>query len=214
MQNNTIKTNGSQQLTADFQVLKDKVVRLLTEQGKSALTYHTVEHTLDVLSNAERIALEEGVFSEKELLLLKVAALYHDTGFLFVYKGHEEKSCEILTKDLHQSEFTPKDIATMCSLIMATKIPQSPKTHLEQVICDADLDYLGRNDFEFISNNLRKEFFDVGVVKTEEQWMQLQISFIGAHQYFTKTSQKSRNKKKLKHLRQLKIQAGLNAANT
>ena len=102
----------------------------------------------------------------------------------------------------------------MCSLIMATKIPQSPKTHLEQVICDADLDYLGRNDFEFISNNLRKEFFDVGVVKTEEQWMQLQISFIGAHQYFTKTSQKSRNKKKLKHLRQLKIQAGLNAANT
>ena len=48
---------------------------------------------------------------------------------------------------------------------MATEIPQNPKTHLEMIMCDADLDYLGRYDFETISNNLYTEFLDFGFVR-------------------------------------------------
>ena len=35
----------------------------------------------------------------------------------------------------------------------ATKIPQTPLTKLEEIICDADLDYLGREDFFEISRS-------------------------------------------------------------
>lgn len=197
----------------DFQIMKEKVLTMLSMQGESFLTYHTASHTEDVLCACERIALEEGVSNKKQLLLLKIAALYHDTGFLFVYKGHEEKSCEIVRKDLSKSELTNDDIQAICALIMATKIPQSPKNHLEEIICDADLDYLGRNDFGKISKNLRNEFFHIGVVNTEEEWMQLQIKFFESHRYFTKSSREKRNPTKRKHLEQLKVQARLLTTN-
>jgi uncharacterized protein len=153
----------------DFQTLKEKILTMLSLHTDPVLTYHTVKHTADVLQSAERIALEEGITNEKKLLLLKVAALYHDTGFLHTYKGHEEKSCEMVRKDLANSDFSAGDINTICSIIMATRIPQSPKTHLEEIICDADLDYLGRDDFVVISNQLRNEFFQLGIVHTEEK---------------------------------------------
>ena len=197
----------------DFQILKERIVTKLSLHSDPALTYHTANHTSDVLYTAEKIALEEGITHPKELLLLKVAALYHDTGFLYVYKGHEEKSCEIVRKDLAHSDFTDADINAICSLIMATKIPQSPKNHLEEILCDADLDYLGRDDFAPISNHLRKEFFKLGIVNTEEEWMQVQIRFFESHQYFTKTTGEKRNCKKMQHLEQLKLQVSLNTTN-
>ncbi len=197
----------------NFQILKEEILARLSLHSDPALTYHTAGHTADVLCTAERIALEEGITDPQKLLLLKVAALYHDTGFLYAYKGHENKSCEIVRKELVDLNFTENDINTICSLIMATKIPQSPQNHLEEILCDADLDYLGRDDFEPISNHLRKEFFKLGIVNTEEEWMQLQIRFFESHQYFTKTSREKRNGKKMQHLEQLKRQVRLNTSN-
>ena len=89
-------------------------------------------------------------------------------------------------------------------MIMATKIPQSPKNKLEKIICDADLDYLGRDDFEPISNSLYKEFLDFGFVKDHNDWMQKQVGFLESHHYFTKSSQELRQPKKTDQLIKLK----------
>lgn len=200
-------------MVTDFQIMKEKVLTMLSMHSNPILTYHTTNHTVDVLRCCERIALEEGITNKKSLLLLKIAALYHDTGFLLAYKGHEEKSCELVTKDLISLDFEDADVDAICSMIMATKIPQSPKNHLEEIICDADLDYLGRDDFEEISNHLRNEFFQLGVVKSEEEWMQLQISFFESHRYFTRSAREKRNCKKMKHLELLKAQVVLCTTN-
>lgn len=166
------------------------------------LIYHNTAHTLDVLEQSIYIAEAEGL-PEKELLLLKTAAVYHDSGFLFRYKQHEEKSCEIAKADL-QEFFDEHDLNKICGMIMATKIPQSPRKLAEQIICDADLDYLGRSDFEPISNNLRKEFLQFGILKEDSDWDQIQIGFFESHHYFTATSRARRNPVKLRHLDQLK----------
>ena len=84
-------------------------------------------------------------------------------------------------------------------MIMATKMPQSPKNHFEQIICDADLDYLGRNDFEDISSNLLKEL-EINQKITNFNWLQIQEKFLKSHIYFTLTSLKSREKNKQKRL--------------
>jgi uncharacterized protein len=196
-------------MNVDFQILKEKVLKMLENDSNPLYAYHSVDHTMEVLCNCERIALEEGVTDERQLLLLKIAALYHDTGFLFVYKGHEEKSCELVRRDLSNTDLSAEEIEAICSMIMSTKIPQSPKNHLEEIICDADLDYLGRDDFGLISDNLRKEYFKLGFVKTEAEWIDVQVRFIGVHQYFTKSTREKRSFKKLKHLQSLKRKAGL-----
>ena len=100
--------------------------------------------------------------------------------------------------------FSEEDIKKVCGMIMATKIPQTPNTLLEQIICDADLDYLGRNDFEPISRNLYKEFIVFKIIPEDIIWDHIQIKFFESHHYFTGTSVSKRNKKKLKHLNILK----------
>src|SRR5215204_1526087 len=154
----------------EFEIVKEKVLKMLTLHSNPVLAYHSVYHTMDVLCNAERIASEEGLTDGKKLLLLKLAALYHDTGFLFVYKGHEEKSCEIARKDLANSAITPEEMNTICSMIMATRVPQSPKNHLEEILCDADLDYLGRDDFFEISETLKAEWLAYKIVSSENDF--------------------------------------------
>src|SRR5215210_2647058 len=138
------------------------------EQGLSpALTYHNVAHTLDVLNQAVDIAKSEGIEDENDLLLLQISALYHDVGFLEIYTGHEEISCEVAGRELFDIGFSKEQIEKICGMIRATKVPQQPRTILEKIICDADLDYLGRDDFFKIGEALYKEFIDQKIVSDD-----------------------------------------------
>ena len=171
----------------DFESLK-KVVLTELDELDPHLTYHSKEHTIDVLTQALRIAAAEGITDPYQLLLLKFAALFHDIGFLQTYANHESKGCELFLQYASDGNFSDTEKADIQSLIMATKLPQSPKNHLEQIICDADLDYLGRNDFFIIGDNLRKEFLHYNIVADNEAWEKLQLNFLKSHQYFTESS--------------------------
>ena len=186
-----------------FTSIKEPILSRLKNELDPRLGYHNIMHTLDVLEQAEVLAKQENVTDKHDLLLLKTAAVFHDSGFLFVYKGHEEKGCEIASESL-RNVFSVEDIKKVCGMIMATKIPQSPNTLLEQIICDADLDYLGRNDFEPISQTLYKEFIIFKIIPEDIIWDHVQIKFFESHHYFTGTSISKRNEKKLKHLNILK----------
>ena len=186
-----------------FTSIKQPILSRLENELDPRLDYHNITHTLDVLEQAEILAKQEKVTDRHDLLLLKTAAVFHDSGFLFVYKNHEEKGCEIASESL-RNVFSEEDIKKVCGMIMATKIPQSPNTLLEQIICDADLDYLGRNDFEPISRNLYKEFIIFKIIPEDIIWDHIQIKFFESHHYFTGTSISKRNGEKLKHLNILK----------
>lgn len=187
-----------------YQELKSELLSLLSEKLDSRLTYHNLAHTKDVMRQVERIAKGENITDSNEIMLLKVAALFHDSGFLFVYRHHEEKSCQILVEHLKDGDFTPEEVLRIKGMIMATQIPQTPHNIMEKVICDADLDYLGRDDFERISNGLKEEFLIFSVIKHETDWDPLQIGFFEAHNYFTETCRQDRTPKKLEHLDLLK----------
>ena len=164
------------------------------------LLYHSTFHTLDVEVQAEKIAKAEKMSNAEDIFLLKVACLYHDSGFLFTYKDHEVAGCKLAKTALPRFGLNQYQINTICGLIIATRIPQTPLTELEKIICDADLDYLGRNDFFPISNNLFLELNARNMITTEDQWNHIQVIFFKQHRYFTATSKKLREKQKQKHL--------------
>lgn len=181
----------NQNFVDEFQKVKKNVISKL--QGLSPeLTYHCLNHTLDVLEQSLRIAAEEKITDQRELYLLKIAALYHDTGFLRSYIDHEERSCEIFLADSTNYGLSKEEKSVIVNLIMATRIPQRPISRLEQIICDADLDYLGRDDFFSIGDNLRKEFLLYRVVADDEEWEQMQLKFILNHKYHTLSSRRLR----------------------
>ena len=184
-------------------VIRDHVTSMLNAGLSKALTYHNTNHTLDVAVQCLAIAKEEGITDNQILLELQVAALYHDTGFLFTYNQHEKRSCEIAREQLPGFGMSEKAIENICELIMATKVPQSPGNELQKIICDADLDYLGREDFFETGDKLRHELKAYNFITGVEEWEVRELNFLKAHEYFTKTSRQKRGPVKLKFIRQL-----------
>lgn len=187
----------------NFKAAEIFIIEKLKAELPDHLYYHGVHHTLDVFHSAIEIAEAEGIHGD-DLTLLKTAALFHDSGFLYTYQNHEETGCHIAREQLPDFGYLPEQIDVVCGMIMATKIPQQPHSRLEEIICDADLDYLGRDDFFDIGNTLYREFLEMEVVKNEKDWNQLQVKFLQSHDYFTDTAIQLRKPKKMEHLKEVR----------
>lgn len=181
------------------EIILDKLEKELPEY----LYYHNVKHTIDVVTEVELIGWAEGV-SEEDVLLLKTAALFHDAGHTIGYDGHEEFGCDLARKYLPGYNFSEKQIDKVCELILATQIPPKPNNLLEKIMCDSDLDYLGRSDFIPVSNSLYEELSEQGKIGSINDWNKLQIKFITGHQYFTETAQNLREVNKQKQIERIK----------
>src|ERR1700761_4567651 len=164
------------------------------------LSYHSIDHTMDVYGAAERIAKEKGI-SKYEQKLLLTAAWFHDSGFINTRERHEEESCNIVHQYLPLYGYQPAEIELICGIIMATRLPQTPQTYLEEILCDADLDYLGRDDFFALSNKLFTELRSEGLIRDEKEWNLEQADFMANHHYHTSSSVKLRQANKEEYIK-------------
>lgn len=171
------------------------VLKILEKGLSEKLYYHSINHSKDVVKAVERIALLEGV-TDEGLFLLKTAAILHDAGFIERYEHNEEIGAKMARELLPKYGYTEQHIKTIVELIHVTEIPHRPINKLQEIICDADLDYLGRDDFEEIADRLRIELREMGKINSDRKWDEIQIKFLENHQYFTQTSIHSRQKKK------------------
>ena len=187
----------------DYPAAKAYILNKLKNELDRKLFYHGVHHTLDVLEVTKELCRFEKVNFE-DTLLLKTAALYHDSGFIISNKEHEKLGCSIATESLSRFNYSDQEIEKICGMIMATKIPQSPKTKLEEILCDADLDYLGRDDFYSIGRTLFEELRAFNILTEEEAWNRIQVSFLESHHFFTPTNIKRRAQRKQHYLDELK----------
>lgn len=186
----------------DFNGAKKYALDRLRKELPDNLYYHHVHHTKDVCKAIEEIAEAEGVNSE-ELTLLKTAGLFHDIGFIEKYHDNEHIAASIAKEVLPKFDYTEEQISVIEGLILATRIPQKPQNHLEKIICDADLDYLGREDFREVSNSLMKEWRAQGLIEDEKDFNEKQIKFFKNHHYFTESARKKRGDLKRKHFAEI-----------
>ena len=190
-------------MLVQFGDLQEFILDKLEKELSEHLYYHNVKHTVDVVTQCELIGWAESL-NDHQLLLLKTAALFHDTGHTVSYARHEEISVDIAREILPKYGYTAEEIEIVCRIIMATKLPPKPTDLLESIICDSDLDYLGRTDFVPVSNTLYAELKVQNPSLTLDDWNKLQVKFISSHQYFTKTGRKLRNVKKQEQIERIK----------
>jgi hypothetical protein len=172
---------------------------MLKKKLPDGLYYHGLHHTRDMYNSTIEIAEQEDV-EGNDLNLVRIAALFHDSGFTKTYEDHEDAGCVIVRKELPNFGYSNEEIETICGMIMTTKVPQTAKTNLEKIICDADLDYLGTDKFERIGGTLLKELNGRGAGLDTMKWNELQINFLENHEYYTKTCIKLRDPVKQQHL--------------
>ncbi len=186
----------------DYQKIKKYVFRELKKLPRN-LYYHGIYHTKDVLKAAKRITKLEKI-SGKKLLILKTAVLFHDIGFLKQYKNNESIGAKMAQKTLPIYNYSKKEIETISKIILATKMPQKPKTKYEKIMCDADLDNFGRKDFFKQTEDVRKEFLYQGTKIPKKDWLKQTLKLLENHRYFTKGARKLRNKGKEKNIKKIK----------
>lgn len=187
---------------SEFEKIKSEVLNRLKNDLSSEYTYHNPEHTLYVLSKTIELAAHESL-SEEETRLAKTAALYHDIGWLVSPVQHEMQSCLMARNELPAHGFDDNEIQQICRAIMATSIPQNPTSLIGEILADADLYYLGTDQYGYFAEKLFREIKNMKPDFSRNDWLKLQIEFIENHVYHTAFAKKNLNPKKVDILNKL-----------
>jgi len=187
----------------DFNGAKDYILRRLQSELNPLLVYHSIGHTLDVWESVKAIASLEPL-NGYDLSVLETAALFHDAGMINTYADHEQASVALAREVLPGFGYTTGEIEEISRLIIATRLPQQAEDLPGRIICDADLDYLGRDDYFILSFHLKLEWERFGLFRAGlREWFDLQIRFLSGHHYLTETSIRRRTQKKSENLEQI-----------
>ena len=182
--------------------LEEFILNKLEKELPKHLFYHNLKHTIDVTNQSELIGRGEGI-EDEEMLLLKTAALFHDLGHTINSKDHEFIGTQLVKEILPNYSYDEEQMEIINGIIMARKLHPTLHTLLQRIICDADLDYLGRADFVPVSDTLFQELKHINVITNIDDWNRLQIKFLSAHQYFTETANKLREVNKQQQIERI-----------
>ncbi|MBT8205330.1 MAG: HD domain-containing protein [Eudoraea sp.] len=178
-----------------------EILEDLSEKLPEYLTYHCLDHMIDV-ANVCDLYINYYKIGKPEADLLRIAAVSHDYGYLYAPKNHEERGIIGIAPRL-EKDYSKKEIDFISGLIRATRIPQNPQSFYEEIMADADLDYLGREDYDKWSERLYQEFLHYGVVHNNVEWLEVQIKFLENHHYHTDLAKEKRADTKNQKLQEL-----------
>ena len=191
--------NNLRNITPDYISLFKNIKQKLKDELPAGIYYHNENHALNVMNATEFLGFGEEIYNE-DILILKTAALLHDIGFLSQYHNNEIIGAEFAKTILPKYNFNKDQIEVIVNLILATEPNREPQTLLEEIMKDADLDYLGRNDFREISHKLMNEYIENQVIKTPIEFHEAQVKFLQSHNFYTDTAKSSRKEKKKKNI--------------
>src|SRR6478672_3648110 len=185
------------------------VTELFQKSVDPKFTFHNLHHTQQVVAAATEIANHYNLNDEDRLVVL-LAAWFHDTGFKSGHpEEHEKESIHIATEFLQKHNADADLIQRVSSCIQATRMPQSPLSLVEKILCDADLFHLGSGDFKKMSQQLRLEQeTHYGKEISKRDWRQRNIEFLESHQYFTDYCQEKLEPQKQEWIRELRKKQG------
>ena len=193
--------------TPRLKVVDLYIRELFRDELPEGIKYHDANHTLHptkgVVASANRIAISENI-SEQDRELLITAAYFHDTGYIREYEKNEPIAARMAGRILKLIGYKPNEVVKVQNMILATDLEHEPKTHVEKILCDADLDHLGREDFFKFDGKLREGWRTRGInVSDEAKWYKGTLEFIKKHKYYTESQKKLREKGKQKNIKRL-----------
>ncbi|TCJ18745.1 phosphohydrolase [Flaviaesturariibacter flavus] len=188
---------------------QEYVTNLFRQKVDPKFVFHNLGHTQQVVAAAHELASHHTLSDEDEFVLF-LSAWFHDTGFASgKAEEHEKESTAIATAFLTEKGVEEPIIQRVSSCIQATRMPQSPLSIVEKILCDADLYHLGGPDFKKMNAQLRAEQEAyLGRELPKKEWRQRNIEFLETHQYFTEWAQEHREPRKQVWLREMRKKQG------
>ena len=184
--------------------LRKQVTELFRTELPRFLAYHSPAHTEYVVEKADFISRKENV-GHHDRMLITIAGWLHDIGFIKHYQDHEVTGCRIAKEMLVHYDLDPEDIDQVCSMILATRIPQAPSNLNEKILCDADLEYLGTDMFKPISHTLFTELNYLNPDLDMLKYNRMQVAFMSNHSYWTAYCKNNREDAKWENIKSLML---------
>jgi predicted metal-dependent HD superfamily phosphohydrolase len=193
--------------TPRLKIVDQYIRELFRDELPDGIKYHDADHTLHptkgVVASANRIALFENI-SENDRELLIAAAYFHDTGYVRELEKNEPIAARMAGRILKLIGYKPNEVVKVQKMILATDLEREPQTRVEEILCDADLDHLGREDFFKLDGKVREGRRARGIdVSDDAKWYKGTLEFVKTHQYYTESQKKLREKEKQKNIKNL-----------
>jgi uncharacterized protein len=193
--------------TPRLKIVEQYIRELFRDELPDGIKYHDANHTLHptkgVVAAANCIAISEKI-SDLDRELIIAAAYFHDSGFIREYGKNEPIASRMAGRILKLIGYKPNEIEKIQKMILATDLVVEPKTHVEKILCDADLDHFGRDDFFKLDAKLREGRRIRGLdVSDDAKWYKGTLAVITNHQYYTESQKKLREKEKQKNIKRL-----------
>jgi len=158
---------------------------LIIKESSEDLTYHTIDHTRQVVKNAKIIGTEENL-NEDEMNILLTSAWFHDVGYIKKYQGHEAESVAIAVNFLENKEIDKEVRDRVSGYIMETTFPYRPTNKISEILCDADMMHLGTENYFELAEKLRQELANSGIRKLKKiEFEKESVKLFNRHSYFT-----------------------------
>lgn len=192
--------------------VKAYVATYIEEKIPDLYSYHNYNHTAKVVDAVEAIChyQKEG---EETRFVTSIAAWFHDVGYSGGHEEHEAASVKVMREFMKDKEVSEEQLQRIEGCILATKMPQDPKTDEEKILADADLHHLSTvwyfSDWEKIKTEIRAVH---GKEMGELEWLQRNLEFFSEHKYFTRYGKEILEIKKEDNLNAMQHQIDLRTA--
>jgi HD superfamily phosphodiesterase len=184
---------------------RNYITDLFTNSLDQQFVFHNLDHTEDVADACSRMA-DHYQLNDDDRFVLSLAAWFHDTGYTSGHaEGHEDVSVQLATDFLQQHQVDETVIQRVTSAIQATRMPQSPLSQVEKILCDADLMHLATEDFRARNQLLKQERENLlGTKISRKEWRKGNVQFLENHKYFTDYAQQYLEGKKTDNLNNIR----------
>lgn len=158
---------------------------IFKNQLNKDFVYHNIYHTNQVIEDAIEIAENMKVNSD-EIEILILSAIFHDIGYIESAKNNEPIGARIAEEFLLTQNYPNDKINLVKSCIMATQMPQHPKSYLDEIMCDADLLSVGKERFLLRTLLLKKEVENLSNNEMDnDKWFESTIDFFEKQKFWT-----------------------------
>jgi class 3 adenylate cyclase len=170
-----------------IQDVEEEVFEKFEKEIPSKLYFHNIDRMRDIYNMVDLFGRAEGL-SDEEKLLLRTAAILQDVGYLWDYENHEDRSINFSRELLPGYKYSQEQIDKIVELIDVTKRMRKPQNKSEEILLDADMNYLARADYVTLNDAHFKEMHELGKVNSKEEWNNMQVVLLSNHKFYTQVA--------------------------
>lgn len=169
-----------------LQDIEELIAKLYDDEAPPNLYFHSTAHVKSIVNQAELLASGEKLPSE-DFIILKCAALFLFTGYIYDYEKPAEASLLNVEKRLPAYGFDQPAIEAVKERILNSH-NDLQNTLTDRILHDARYDYLGRVDYLKLTEKLFRERSEYGRSVSKKTWIMMQRDLLLGHEFLTDTA--------------------------